>query len=181
MKKRHHIIIFFTLCIVGGMSLAYVLHHAFSSGKNTNETPVETTSLLEKTITSIVKPSPSPSTAHIMFVGDLMVDRGVEQSVEKNMGGDFGKLFDHLSLFKDADAVFLNLEGPVTDTGPDVGSRFSFAMNKKILTVLHDFHVAVVSFANNHVGDRSTQGFLTTLNNLDTSGILFTGAGRNRS
>lgn len=182
MKKRRHIIIFFAVCICGGITLAYALQHALSAGTNSQNPSLEKDSLVEKVFTSIGKPSPSsPSSAHLIFVGDLMVDRGVEQSVEKNMSGDFKNLFEHLSFFKDADAVFLNLEGPVTTGGTDVGSRFSFAMNPLILPALKEFNVRIVSFANNHVGDRSTAGFKDTLDRLDTHQILYTGAGRNRT
>ena len=121
-----------------------------------------------------------PKTAHIILVGDIMVDRGVENSVKNNMGGDFGKLFEHIGDYlKTSDAVFGNLEGPVTAKGVNVGSRFSFAMDNKILPVLVANNFKMVSFANNHVGDRSNSGFADTLVNLDAAGLPYTGAGKN--
>lgn len=127
----------------------------------------------------LINPAP-PKTAHILFVGDIMVDRGVENSVKNNMGGDFAKLFEHIGDYlKNSDAVFGNVEGPVTAKGPNVGSRFSFAMDSKILPVLVANNFKMVSFANNHVGDRSSTGFLDTLNNFDAAGLTYTGAGRN--
>jgi poly-gamma-glutamate synthesis protein (capsule biosynthesis protein) len=109
-----------------------------------------------------------------------MVDRGVENSVKNNMGGDFGKLFEHIGdYFKSADFVFGNIEGPVSAKGPNVGSRFSFAMDTKILPVLVANNFKIVSFANNHVGDRSNTGFVDTLANFDANGLLYAGAGKN--
>jgi poly-gamma-glutamate synthesis protein (capsule biosynthesis protein) len=121
-----------------------------------------------------------PKPTRLVFVGDLMVDRGVENSVKNNMGGDFGKLFEHVgSYFKGSDGVFLNVEGPITAKGENVGSRFSFAMDEKIVPVMVANNVKIVSFANNHVGDRSTAGFLNTLANFEKYGLPYVGAGRN--
>lgn len=181
MKKHHHILIFLGLCIGGGIGIAYTINHVLSAGNRTT-LPSSSTNIIEKATSTFkgITTQKTDTSAHLIFVGDLMVDRGVEQSVQKNMGGDFKNLFEHLSFFKDADAVFLNLEGPVTIGGTDVGSRFSFAMNPLILPVLKEFNVQIVSFANNHVGDRSTAGFKDTLDRLDAHQILYTGAGRNR-
>lgn len=175
MKSRRHIITFFICCIILGsgigFGLAWYPHYKDASKPTASET-------IHQAISPII-PKPESASARIMFVGDLMVDRGVENSVKNNLGGDFGKLFDHLSLFKEADGVFLNLEGPVTAKGPNVGSRFSFAMDEKILPVLTANNIKMVSFANNHVGDRSTSGFLDTLTNLRKNNIPYTGAGNN--
>lgn len=121
-----------------------------------------------------------PTSTRLLFVGDLMVDRGVENSVKNNMGGDFNRLFDYVGdYFKGAHGVFMNVEGPVTAKGPDVGSRFSFAMDEKIIPALLANNVKMVSFANNHVGDRSTTGFLSTIANFEKYGLQYVGAGRN--
>lgn len=121
-----------------------------------------------------------PKTTRLLFVGDLMVDRGVENSVKNNMGGDFNRLFDNIgTYFKESDGVFLNVEGPVTAKGTNVGSRFSFAMDEKIIPALLSNNVKIVSFANNHVGDRSTTGFLNTLANFEKYGLSYVGAGKN--
>lgn len=133
-----------------------------------------------ETIPVIEKVIPQPKSAHIIFVGDIMVDRGVENSVKNNLGGDFGKLFDNIEDYlKNSDGVFGNLEGPVTTKGTNAGSRFSFAMDKAILPVLVANNFKMVSFANNHIGDRSTTGFLDTLTNLDEAGLAYAGAGKN--
>lgn len=173
MKSHRTIIAFFITCIIIGSAVGFGL--AWYSHKRTDQRP-----LSGKIAQIIQTPTPIKNPrARIIFVGDLMVDRGVENSVKNNLGGDFGRLFEHLSLFKEADGVFLNLEGPVTAKGSNVGSRFSFAMDEKILPALAEHNIKMVSFANNHVGDRSTSGFLDTLANLRKNNIPFTGAGNN--
>lgn len=67
----------------------------------------------------------------------------------------------------------------MTAKGPNVGSRFSFAMDQQILPVLVANNFKMVSFANNHVGDRSNTGFADTLTNFETAGLPYAGAGRN--
>ncbi len=121
-----------------------------------------------------------PKPTRLLFVGDLMVDRGVENSVKNNMSGDFNRLFDNIgTYFKESDGVFLNVEGPITAKGTNVGSRFSFAMDEKIIPALLSNNVKMVNFANNHVGDRSSTGFLNTLANFEKYGLPHTGGGKN--
>lgn len=173
MKSRRHIIAFFISCIIIGSGVGFGLAWYTHKTNPLSSVPEKITQIIP-TI-----PPQKPASARLIFVGDLMVDRGVENSVKNNLGGDFGRLFEHLNLFKEADGVFLNLEGPVTAKGPNVGSRFSFAMDEKILPVLVANNIKMVSFANNHVGDRSTSGFLDTLANLKKNTIPYTGAGNN--
>ncbi len=120
------------------------------------------------------------TTVSLLFVGDTMLDRGVESSVQRNFDGDFKKLFMHVQEYFDAsDIIFLNLEGPISDKGKNVGSIYSFRMNPIVADVLGDVGVDIVSFANNHVGDWSAAAFSDTLLRLESAGILFTGAGKN--
>jgi poly-gamma-glutamate synthesis protein (capsule biosynthesis protein) len=117
----------------------------------------------------------------LMFVGDMMFDRGVESSTQRNFGGDFAQLFDHLDIFDKADLLFGNLEGPASDKGRNVGSKYSFRMDPAIIPVLADKGFNMVSFANNHVGDYSQSAFEDTLQRLERANILYTGAGWNKS
>lgn len=156
---------------MAGLLIGGSLSWYFSTKKNSVNVPTPANTVVKE---------PESKKAHVLFVGDIMVDRGVENSVKNNMGGDFARLFDNLGYFKTADFVFGNLEGPVTPKGPDVGSRFSFAMDSKILPVLINNNFKMVSFANNHVGDRSNSGFADTLSNLDAVGLAYAGAARNK-
>jgi poly-gamma-glutamate synthesis protein (capsule biosynthesis protein) len=122
-----------------------------------------------------------PPKTTLFFVGDMMLTRGVKSSVDKNFGGDYSKLFENLSLLKDADILFANLEGDVSDVGNNVGSKYSFRMDPAILPVIKEAGFDVVSFANNHIGDWNVSAFKDTLSRLDGIGILKTGAGKNKA
>lgn len=116
----------------------------------------------------------------LAFVGDIMLDRGVKTSVKNNFAGDYSKLFQNLSDLQDADIAFANLEGPISENGKNVGSKYSFRFDPIVTKSLQGAGIDIVSFANNHVGDWSTTAFKDTLNHLKEYGILFTGAGENK-
>jgi len=88
----------------------------------------------------------------VAFVGDIMLDRGVEYSVNKNFNGDYGQLFAKVSeRLKSYDLLFGNLEGPVSDKGMDVGGIYSFRMDPVVLPVLASVGFDGFSLANNHI------------------------------
>lgn len=115
----------------------------------------------------------------LLFVGDIMLTRGVKSSVDKNFGGNYSKLFSNLRELKNKDILFGNLEGDVSDVGNNVGSIYSFRMDPKVLPVLKDAGFDIVGFANNHVGDWNMTAFKDTLVRLSGIGILKSGAGEN--
>ena len=130
---------------------------------------------------ALTDPEPEkPDTARLIFVGDIMLDRGVKSSVYRNFDNDYARLFDHLDILTEGDLVFGNLEGPISDVGRNVGSRFSFRMDPIVLPALVDAGFTIFSFANNHVGDWSQVAFEDTLTRLSESGIDYTGAGWNK-
>jgi D-alanyl-D-alanine carboxypeptidase/LAS superfamily LD-carboxypeptidase LdcB len=131
---------------------------------------------IEYNYTSIIEARTNGVTT-LGFVGDIMMDRGVESSVKNNFGGDFSRLFKNAKQIQEADILFGNLEGPISDKGRNVGSRFSFRMDPIVATTLKKAGFDIVSFANNHVGDWSIDAFTDTLSRLQNAGILFTGAG----
>jgi hypothetical protein len=127
-----------------------------------------------------------PDYVVITFAGDVMFDRGVKGSVKKNFKGDYNQLFDNIngenndeSIFNKDDISFVNLEGPVSDVGHNVGSIYSFRMDPVVISVLKNLGIDIVSFANNHVGDYSSVAFADTLKRLNNGSMPFTGAGNN--
>lgn len=119
-------------------------------------------------------------TVKMSFLGDIMMDRGVKSSIKKNFNGDYGEAFKNLTELNDANIVFANIEGPISDKGRDVGGKYSFRMEPEVLDALDEASVNVVSFANNHVGDWSKEAFEDTLNRFDAHNITYVGAGKNK-
>jgi D-alanyl-D-alanine carboxypeptidase/poly-gamma-glutamate capsule biosynthesis protein CapA/YwtB (metallophosphatase superfamily) len=114
---------------------------------------------------------------NLSFLGDLMFDRGVRQSVTKNFAGDYSPLFVNLESLKKSDFVFANLEGPASDEGKDLGSLYSFRMDPAVIPALRGAGIDVLSVANNHVGDWGKFAYTDTLARLRENEILYTGGG----
>ncbi len=118
----------------------------------------------------------APKETTLFFVGDIMLDRAVRTSVVKNFSGDYSKLFAKVGKLREADILFANLEGDVSDIGNNVGSKYSFRMDPSVLPAIKDAGFDIVSFANNHVGDWNMAAFKDTLTRLSDVGIQKAGA-----
>jgi len=118
----------------------------------------------------------------LVFVGDIMLDRGVEQQIKKNGNNDFRfpflKIADELQK---ADIAFGNLEGPISDKGQKVGSIYSFRMDPKAVDGLVFAGFDVLSVANNHMFDYSRKAMEDTFSRLKESGIEYVGGGLNEA
>ncbi len=118
----------------------------------------------------------------LLFVGDIMMNRGVEQVIQKEAGGNWDFPFEFIaSDLRSADVTFANLEGPVSDKGSDKRNLYSFRMDPGVIEAVKDAGVDVVSFANNHVGDWGREAFEDTMRRLRRSNIQYAGAGWNRA
>lgn len=105
-------------------------------------------------ISALPESVPEPvASAHLSFVGDIMLDRGVEGKVKRYGKGDYAFLFENASFLKIPDLMFANLEGPVSDRGRNVGSIYSFRFDPVVFSVLKSAGFDVLSMANNHIGD----------------------------
>lgn len=113
------------------------------------------------------------------FLGDIMLDRGVESSVNKNFGGDYSALFTKIDYLDRADVTFANLEGTASDQGHDLGSLYSFHMDPSVVPALRGASINIVSVANNHVGDWGRDAYTDTLHRLKENEIAYTGGGLN--
>lgn len=119
-------------------------------------------------------------TVSLAFIGDMMFDRGVRNSVTRNFNNDYNELFTFLPQLTRADIAFGNLEGPISNRGKNVGSKYSFRFDPVIAPVLKKSGIDIVSFANNHVGDWGQEAFNDTLTHLSEVSLLYTGAGKNK-
>ena len=118
-----------------------------------------------------------PSFVSLIFGGDMMLARGVRNSVMKNFNGDYSALFENLDILKKADITFANLEGPASDQGKDRRNLYSFRMDPSVIPALKGAGFSIVSVANNHAGDWGREAFVDTLKRLKENEILYTGGG----
>jgi len=103
----------------------------------------------------------------ILFVGDMMFDRGVANHIV-NFGID--SIFEDVQiLFQDKDMIVGNLEGTITDY-PSISIpnnqilKFTFA--PRIAQLLKENNFTHLSLANNHSADFGPEGFEKTKNYL---------------
>ncbi len=116
----------------------------------------------------------------IAFVGDIMLDRGVEQKINKNGNGDFSFAFTNIKEdLKKYDFLIGNLEGPVSDKGEDKHNLYSFRMELVALDTLKEVGFGAVSVANNHMGDWGYEAMIDTFNRLKDKEIEVLGGGDN--
>ncbi|MEK7649560.1 MAG: CapA family protein [Patescibacteria group bacterium] len=115
----------------------------------------------------------------LLFTGDIMMDRGIRNTVDRNRG-DYLFPFEHVvEKLRGADLTFGNLEGPISDVGKKQGSIYSFRMDPAVTKALYDVGFDAVSLANNHMGDYGREAFEDTMRRLRRAGIEYTGAGWN--
>ncbi|KKT29956.1 MAG: Capsule synthesis protein, CapA [Candidatus Azambacteria bacterium GW2011_GWC2_45_7b] len=114
--------------------------------------------------------------ALLAFVGDIMLDRGVKESILKNGGGDFLFSFEKIQeTLKQYNVLFGNLEGPISDKGQNQGSSYSFRMDPKTTSALAFAGFNILSLANNHIGDWGEEAAKDTTARLESAGIIGVG------
>ena len=116
---------------------------------------------------------PQEKIIKLAFVGDIMLDRGVEQKILKEGSGDFA--FPFLLIAQDLniyDFLFGNLEGALSDKGKNVGSIFSFRMDPEAVKGLKFAGFDALSVANNHSGDWGREAFEDTVARLGEAEIF---------
>ena len=122
-----------------------------------------------------------PNFVTLAFAGDIMLDRGVRNSVVKNFKNDYSALFEKIDTLKKADISFANLEGPASDQGVDQRNLYSFRMDPAVIPALKGAGLSVLSVANNHIGDWSRVAFFDTLARLKENEILPAGGGNSQA
>lgn len=110
----------------------------------------------------------------VLFVGDIMFDRGVEMLMQKS---SFTYPIDFIKGFLgNFNFVVGNLEGPINETPkyfPD--SSLSFSFDKKSVESLKNGNFSLISLANNHTLNMEREGLLETKKILQENDIAFTG------
>jgi gamma-polyglutamate biosynthesis protein CapA len=127
------------------------------------------------TIGEFIAPTAMPTpvkSVKLLVAGDLMFDRHIRKHAAEK-GNDF--IFAAIRpLLLSADAVLVNLEGPITDhpsksLGSQVGSpnNFIFTFPSTLAETLKSHNITIVNLGNNHIlnfgqgGVKSTTEYLT--------------------
>jgi len=113
----------------------------------------------------------------ILFAGDVMLNRGVENKIlknNKNFSYPFINIYNYLHSF---DYVVVNLEGPVSSRGKKVGSKYSFRMNPKVIESFKKVNINVLNLANNHIFDYGKEALEDTITLLKENNLYYYGVG----
>lgn len=168
---------------VGAGFLARFLSERFSNNFSRSAIiakSLDTTALSEPVFrqSEIVTPEKNSDSVKLIFVGDIMLDRGIKNVVMKYGGGDFTFPFQKIKPTLDAaDFVFGNLEGPLSDKGDDMGKLYSFRMPPEAVNGLLFAGFKALSGANNHSDDWGRTAIKDTRSWLLAAGILPVGIG----
>lgn len=116
----------------------------------------------------------------VMLSGDIMFDRHIRVLGEKN---GYDSLFDQsvISLFRRADIVSVNLEGPITPNPSKTlidgktTNELVFTFSPDSISALINSGITLVSLANNHTDNFGFSGFKETQEWLSKAGIEWFG------
>jgi poly-gamma-glutamate capsule biosynthesis protein CapA/YwtB (metallophosphatase superfamily) len=117
-------------------------------------------------------------TKKIVFVGDLLLDRGVRERIE-HLGIEslFHRTVD--SVFSSYDIVVANLECPATKIEEPISKKYIFIAEPEWLNVLKKHGITHLNLANNHSMDQGRDGLVDTKENISESGMIPLGYGKN--
>jgi len=110
----------------------------------------------------------------VLLVGDIMLDRGVEDLIKQN---SIYYPFQKISHFlRGIDIIFGNLEGPIVNNPPEFpANSLKFAFNPEIIKGASWCNFNLFSLANNHTLDMGKEGLEETKKWLKKYGINFVG------
>ena len=119
-----------------------------------------------------------PQERTLLFVGDVMLSRGVGARMQSE--GDWTFPFTEIGeTLAAADLTFGNLECPVSDVGRNRHHLYSFRADPRAIEGLKVAGFDVLSVANNHMYDWGPKALLDTTRRLREAGIRPVGAGAN--
>ena len=132
---------------------------------------------------SLASCSPTPpsttSSLTVLFTGDVLLDRGVRHIAERK-GVEY--IFEKVTpIFREADAVVVNLECPLTDTISPVNKKYIFRADARWAKDLKTVGITHAAMANNHANDQGRRGLQATARHLTDAGITPLGYGCNFS
>ncbi len=118
----------------------------------------------------------------ILFLGDMMFDRGIRYYAQKQ--GNYNFIFEKVFLLlSEKDLVVANLEGPITDNKSvsitaktETPNSYYFTFDPLIANLLYSNNVKLVSLGNNHIMNFGKDGLASTENYLETAGVEYFGS-----
>jgi len=128
----------------------------------------------EEIFSSSSIPSFTKGIKTILLVGDIMLDRGVENLIKQN---SIYYPFQKISHFlRGIDIVFGNLEGPIVKNSPEFSDNsLKFAFNLDVMKAISWCNFNLFSLANNHILDMGKEGLEETKRWLRKYQINFVG------
>jgi poly-gamma-glutamate synthesis protein (capsule biosynthesis protein) len=119
--------------------------------------------------------------AVISVAGDILLDRGVANAIDKN-----GMNYPYRGvarLFDQDDITIANLECPLTKSngGAMKAKRFVFKAHPDNALAMKSAGFDVLMLANNHTMDYLSRGLADTMETLGDSGLLYAGAGLSKA
>lgn len=181
--KNFYFSIFMIIALAAVSLTAYYANDFFSSySKSVSgnlEANLMSAMLQEKIIESAKKENfDSGEEIKMMFVGDIMLDRGVAGQIKKS--GDFKFPFLNVAdNLRQADLTVGNLEGPISFFGENQHGLYSFRFDPGIMEGLKYSGFDILSLANNHIFDYGRGALIDTISILKENNIESIGAGRN--
>lgn len=134
----------------------------------------------EPQIVSFSQTPTSTENFSVLFIGDMMFDRGVRNTANKK---GFGYIFgDSPKIFAGNNLIVGNLEGPITDfqsktllSNGSMPSDLIFTFPPETAAALKQNGIGLVSLANNHTENFGNDGIEQTKNYLTSAGVAFFG------
>lgn len=142
----------------------------------------ETTVLVTEapaTVPATVPTEPVEERFVLTFVGDCTFGANPSNTYAgygfiKTVGEDYGYPFRNvLPFFQNDECTFLNLEGPLTDSGNPMQKKHVFRGPTAYVNILTENSVEAVTFANNHSHDYGEAGYDSTVDTLTNAGVPF--------
>jgi len=139
---------------------------------------VFSTALAVSLLVSLTCTASQTSTTTLVFTGDILLDRGVRQTIERH-GVDHLFTREVDSVLHRAQVAVGNLECPATKTVAPKQKRFIFRGEPEWLQALRRHGFTHLNLANNHTVDQGREGLIDTRRNVVAAGMVPIGAGRN--
>ena len=139
---------------------------------------VFSTALAVSLLVSLACTASQTSTTTLVFTGDILLDRGVRQTIERH-GVDHLFTREVDSVLHRAQVAVGNLECPATKTVAPKQKRFIFRGEPEWLQALRRHGFTHLNLANNHTVDQGREGLIDTRRNVAAAGMVPVGAGQN--